>query len=529
MASLSKPPQEELKLEEAEARSSEADIASRLRRYRADIFKYLNPVELAIPCIQYGLLGNKDLDFYLNKSISKKEKIQKLLSSLRRKGPNAYSQFLQCIQQSEDHMGHTFIASLLEGQYFADKSEIEESAAFKKKISDNIGKLVDIDWNELCPLLLSKRLITVDEFGSLTDTQQFPKERLLQFFQMLDTKGPTAHRIFVHCLGEEDSHTTHKELFELISGARQKLGKRKKGICESDASAYLSPEKRIPNRLAMHGSLATEKYGQTVRLWRSWVSNGEWNETERAEQAYMHMQCKQQEMKIAVLLQSAIARIFRKKYSMARLLLKMCEGLCSKVQGDNATFLLGRCMYTWSWLYRYLKKSRKAEKYAMEAMAILFNVEPGEDKALANYGYASILVDCLAIAPDLMTVRKAESALQYAIGSSRIEDRGLEHIAPHSHLRLAQMYLGSTHYEPGKNSDPESIRKASDCLKAVDLHAIPPRSRCIFFLTESDLYRCKGEFANARGSATCALQMAQQNSFQTEILSAETKLKSLPL
>lgn len=160
-------------------------------------------------------------------------------------------------------------------------------------------------------------------------------------------------------------------------------------------------------------------------------------------------------------------------------------------------------------------------------MEILFNVEPGEDRALANYGYASILVDCHATSPDPEEVRRAESSLKYAIGSATIEDRGLDHIAAHSHLRLVQMYLGSTHYEPGKNTDSESIRKASDCLEAVDLHSIPSRSRCLFFLTESDLYRCKGDITKARESATRALEMAEEISFETEIMSAKTKLDSL--
>jgi len=71
----------------------------------------------------------------------------------------------------------------------------------------------------------------------------------------------------------------HEEIFELISGPRQNqcLSKRKKEIGETDA-AYESPKKRIPNRLTMHGTLSTEKYAQTVRSWRSWVSNGEQNQ-----------------------------------------------------------------------------------------------------------------------------------------------------------------------------------------------------------------------------------------------------------
>ena len=265
------------------------------------------------------------------------------------------------------------------------------------------------------------------------------------------------------------------------------------------------------------------------------MSNGQWNETEKAEHKHIMQQQRCQNKNLVVtltgLLQSVIARILRKQYKEAEDLLEMCDCLCSKVKGDNNTFLRGKCKYTRSWLYRYLKQPVNAKEYARDAMQILFNVEPGEVKALANYGYASSIIDCHASAkfPDQEEMKSAESALQFAITYASIEDCGLDHIAPHSHLRLAQMYLGSTHYEPGKNTDPESIRKANDCLKVVyvDLGSIPSRSKCMFYLTESDLYRCKGNIDMARESAKYALRMAEENSFETEITSAKTKLESL--
>ena len=525
MTSLGKP-----QAAEANSYISEAAIASRVHKHRADIFRYLpvNLTELVYAWIQSGLLVSKDLDMYQNQHISREKKIRKLLSSLKRK-PDGYSKFLQCLQESEDHMGHVYIASLLEDQYFADKFEIEQSAIFKKRIINNMVKMKDINLRELCPILVSKRLITTDEFECLTSALKLESERILLLFQILDTKGPTAHSIFVHCLGEENSHKPHKELFQLISGLKESSPLEKKRKREATDQHYASPEKRSPSCPAMHGDLTTEEYGQTVRSWRSWVSNGQWEKTEQAEQMCMQMQGKHLAMQTAILLQSSIARIFRKEYTKARQLLKLCDRLCCEVKGDNATYLLGRCKYTWSWLYRYRNKHKKSKKYASDAMAILSNVEPGEDRALVNYGYASILVDCHANAasPNAEEMKRAEVSLRTAIDCARVEDRGLDHIAPHSHLRLAQMYLGSTHYEPGKNTDPESIRKATDCLDAINLRAIPPRSRCMFFLTESDLYRCKGDVSKAKESAMCALQMAQENSFKTEVTSAETKLKSL--
>ena len=143
-----------------------------------------------------------------------------------------------------------------------------------------------------------------------------------------------------------------------------------------------------------------------------------------------------------------------------------------------------------------------------------------------------MIIDCQSTAKylDQVEVQSAESSLEFAINYyATIEDRGLDHIAPHSQLRLAQMYLGSTHYELGKNTNPESIRKASDCLEAIDQESLPPRSKCMFFLTKSDFFRCKGDIAMAKESAKHALRMAEVNSFETEITSAKTKLESLSL
>lgn len=514
---------------------SEKDVASRFHEHRADIIRYL-PVsltELAYEWLQAGLIETEEIDFYLNELRPREEKIQRFLTSLEQK-VNGYSKFLQCILRLKCHLGHVYIASLLENQHFADDTEIINSAAFRHQIIHNASVMKNINLEALSSILFENYLITMDEFTSLTH-RELDTERNLRLIQILDTKGPTAHSIFVQCLRMEHSHPYHMELFQWLSDQVERVCVAKKRPREG-GEFLVTPEKRFPSYLEMHGDLVTETYAHTVRSWRRWVSNGQWNETERAELKYLQYQSEHLALKIAVLLQGAIARIFRKEHLKAKELLKVCEGLCDEIDGDNYTFLFGRCKYTWSWLYRYLtghdkakKYTREAKKYAGEAMEILFNVGPGEDRALANYGYGSILVDCQAnaLTPNPKEMKKAESCLTYAISLACTADRGLEHIVPHSHLRLAQMYLGSTHYEPGRNNDPESIRKASNCLKAVDVCSLPSRSQCIFFLTESDLFRCKGDNTSARKSAIRALKIAKENCFETEVASAETKLKSL--
>ena len=516
-------------------------IAFRLQQHRSDVKRYL-PVDLTnLLCagVELGLFDMKDLPFNPSEHTSRKRRIRKLLASLKRK-PNGFSKFLQCIQKLRDHMGHIYLEALLEGKCYAEERAIEESAVLQHQIQNNMTQFVEgINLKELCSILYSKHLITDDELKSLSDpnTQLTEKQRTFYLFEILDTKGPIAYTLFAKCLGEEHSHLHHKELYELLySGLDNKTesfihGTKRK---RDPMVTVVSPEKRSPKCIEMHGSLKTEVYANVVRSWRGWVSNGHWNETERAEREYMqqldaHDEKKTLDVTLAGLLQSTIARIVRKHYIKAEKLLEMCDQLCSKVKGDNHTFLHGRCKYTWSWLHRYLKRIALANEYAKDAMQILFNVEPGEDKALANYGYATTMIDCQSSSSclDQVKVQSAKSSLEFAIDFATIEDRGLDHIVPHSHLRLAQMYLGSTHYEPGKNTDPESIRKASNCLKAINQDSLPPRSKCIFLLTESDFYRCKGDITTARESAKHALTIAEANGFETEIASAKTKLESV--
>ena len=172
----------------------------------------------------------------------------------------------------------------------------------------------------------------MDEFTSLSTTEKLETDRNLLLYRILDT---TAHGTFVQCLGEEHSHPYREQLFrQLISGLDKSLPKKR---TREDTKCVMitSPEKRYPSQLKLHEVLATQKYAKIVRSWRSWVSNGDWNETERAEMEYLQdVPSKYLPLKIAVLLQSAIARIFRKEYPKAEELLKKCDGLNEHVEGD---------------------------------------------------------------------------------------------------------------------------------------------------------------------------------------------------
>ena len=151
---------------------SEEEIASRLHKHRDDIIRSL-PVsltDLVYEWIELGLVETEDLDYYQKDGECRKDKIRRFLASLEEK-VNGYSKFLQSIQKSKCHMGHAYIASLLEDEHFADDAEIERSAAFRALITEKVSELKMINLNALCPLLFQKRLLTVDEFTSLKHQQ----------------------------------------------------------------------------------------------------------------------------------------------------------------------------------------------------------------------------------------------------------------------------------------------------------------------------------------------------------------------
>ena len=163
-----------------------------------------------------------------------------------------------------EHMGHLYLATLLEDKQFVEKAEIEVSTTFQNRIIKNMSKLMDINLKELCPILMSKYLITHDEFERLTNNIQLSEtDRKLLLFQIVDTKGPTAHTLLVHCLGEEDSHMSHKELFMLLCGSDPE-----EPSTLAMTRVIISPKQRFPKTLEMHGDLKTEEYTKTMRTWR---------------------------------------------------------------------------------------------------------------------------------------------------------------------------------------------------------------------------------------------------------------------
>lgn len=235
------------------------------------------------------------------------------------------------------------------------------------------------------------------------------------------------------------------------------------------------------------------------------------------------------ELQAVALLEMAVSCVFRRQEEAAISYVSKARGKCGNMSADNSTILQGRCEYILSRLFRYLKQYEKAREHVIKAKQILFNAEPGEDSAFANYCDACISVESLSEDSTLEEFQAVERCFRFAIEYDHSHNSGLKLVAPHSFMRLAQMYLGSGHYVAGSVKNQERICCATNCLESVHVEclSLDLRSACHFHLIQSDLYWNKGMLAESQLSATQALDVSRRQNFTNEIQSAENRLRAL--
>ena len=179
-----------------------------------------------------------------------------------------YVKFLESVQSETTHLGHGYVKDLLQGTYYCSDEDLHKACDIRRKVECSLSRMMDIDLPSLVPLLCSQFLLTKDEKTLLTTKSEVQNQNALQFFDILDTKGPLAYLKFVHCLSQEPSHPTHKELYELLCQATE--GEELLlAICES-------PTKRKPNRVVMEGALTQRKYKHRFAMMKEALYHGDW-------------------------------------------------------------------------------------------------------------------------------------------------------------------------------------------------------------------------------------------------------------
>lgn len=376
--------------------------------------------------------------------------------------------------------------------------------------------------------MYSEKLMTEDELmilrNCLTNT-----ERNRMILKLLNSKGPLAYIKFLHCLKEdsdESNKVIHQELFRLICND-ECVEMKVTSVCrkrKARESEEITVTKRVPIRLEIEGDLVTEQYLNVIQDIRLLHNKGEWDAVDKLVKG-----CKEKstDFYVAVLLESCTGFITRKCPDEVEERVKKARELCLKITNNCNTFLRGRCEWTLAKLYRYTKENDKALKHIIMARHIQYNIKAGEDTALCNYCYACILLESLANKYDSYKDRKAKRSLELAIEHASSGDFGLD--IAHPKIRLAQLYLGSSPQSPGTKTDNDSLNKARSILESVgtNLQDLATRIQCIYYYTESDLYRNSEEPDKAIYSARKALDIAEKNKFSTEVELITERLNSL--
>ena len=549
------------------------ELVDRITLHREDIERYTNFSELSSYLIQEGVLNHEQNEHILSEA-SNRDKTSRIIQWLTAM-PNGFSKFLACIKGETSHMGHAYIATLLEGRQYAQESELKVSAACKERISNNLVRFSKgVSLSYLVPHLKQTfylpsirertQLLTDDEAEILLLGCEETQDRVMKLFLILGTKGPLAHSQFVRCMHAEDQHITHGELFRaffgdldlsfspvlsseededgIVSSSQAQKRKNEEYLAtdydESDDELVpLTPAKKecgtpIETWLETDGVLEGDGYAKLMDKFYILHHNkdGHLKLQNEAEEAIAQMDLP---IELRALYRIELARgfIFRTQLQNDRAveLLTAALDMCIDMPGNNAYFIIGRCHHTLADLYRCANDYSRAKEHSMKALQVLQCVKPGLDTAIAHYVNACILLECnprpFAVGADFQTI---ELSFHRAIGHGQGNHIARQSIVPQSHCRLAQMYLGSTQYKAGVTDNIENLRKARESLDTCesDFAFLSQQSKHLYYVIESDWYRNSGEVTKAVESCRTACRIAE-GTVCIGSPSAEARLSSL--
>ena len=203
---------------------------------------------------------------YLRDDVTRKLRVDRVLDCVEER--SLYLKFLESVESERTHLGHEYVEALLKGTYYCSDDELHKAADIRRKIESNMTKMVEIDLPSLAPFLCNQTLLTNDEITLLNAKSGVQNKNALQFFDILETKGPLAYLRFAHCLFQEKSHPAHNELGALL--------------CQTTDDEQLAlaadggPTKRNPNRLVMEGALTKTKYKRLFERIKENSYRGDW-------------------------------------------------------------------------------------------------------------------------------------------------------------------------------------------------------------------------------------------------------------
>ena len=400
------------------------DVRDRLHQFYTDIVSSLNLSELRLLLVQEKVLTSQEAHC----SVTSPEL---LLQKVKDIGLLGYQKLYVCITQEKKHLGHRYVQALLENKVYACDRDFEASSAIKDRIVSHLTVLETCDLMRLLTYMYEKELLTPQEWQKLKNEVYYTNELLVHIIVILDTKGPLAYIRFANCLFSLDNDV-HTQLFTNESNTKDtytRTGQKKIAVL---------PTKEALHKQKLHGCLKGARYDKIMTVFQECHHNGKWDTLEAEVDKLMTPETPK-ELRIVANLESAVSWIFRKKEDKVLHFVFEAKVLSAQVDGDNAIILEGRCEYILSRLYRYLRQFDKAEQHVQKAIYLLHMVAPGEDTAFVHYCNGSIQVERLSNNSTERECRHAQLSYEHAIDHARIHDSGLDLVAPHSFMRLAQM------------------------------------------------------------------------------------------
>ena len=419
---------------------------------------------------------------------------------------------------------------------FSSQSERADSARLKARILRHQTALMDINIQALKPYLMREDLITSSEIEEM-DSKASEGEKITFLLNVvLERKGPVAHTLFTKCLGEEKSHPMHSMLHHRLtrkdpSDTQSNALTRKRPAVHMNASWSQGLGlfvKRCLNPFEMKRPLKGKTYSRIMGDFQTYHHTGNWDALESEAQPFIDGTRGSIQLQATALLEMAIGYTFKGRYDSVDRFVEKARSLLHKITGNNRRFLEGRCEHVLSCRYRYSKQFEKAREHTHRAKVALFGGDAGEDSSWAHYCDACVLME-EHMASSNMTqekLKRLKESFQLAIDHARQHNTGMDVVEPHSHIRMAQLCMGSTQFTAGMACSKEMLKEAEQHLDAVDLSTLKQRSKSLYHLFRSDLSLNHGDKAGAMEHARKALKLGQPN-YITEIESAQERIREL--
>ena len=502
-------------------------------RFLDDIARYTNLYELRPILVEEDLLDEEDLDADLGQAFDEKSKKADRKEYLKWvfTDPSGRDAFQRCIEKSvargDHNLGHDYVMTLLDETQpkFADESAILESKSLRKRMKNVMEDMVRLitPGSALYGQMVKKRLLTLKEFEKFskygpTDNTDERNRRLLALLQI---KGPTAHLLFMRCLFEtREELPAHGELYDTIlaSDVDQDSGNLMK--LTGNPELPFSPV-RVPEYIT------GKEYHERRNRFEICYHNGDWHGL--CEESRKCTSSGVPETIAIGYLELALGWIFQLNVFEVKKNLKLACAVITSNSGiiSHPAILYARHEYLYALLLRYLKQYPEASKRAEVATMMLDAYEVGEDKAFAQYCYATSFVETLAPNCSEEEFQRAKKMLVAAIDYAK-HAIDMEILVIYSQLQLARLYLGTTDEYLHVTSDPKRLKRAYRCLEELNdklkRHELNMRFESLYYLRKSDYHRSKGEMMFAKEAAMRAEKIAIEAKLPIEKRAAKTRI-----